>query len=672
MKSTAALFLCLCMLSVFSQKHGPALIDSLLEEVKVAKADSDKVRLYIKISDIYIDVDIEKAFLFADSAAAVSQKNSWQEGISLSKLNYGNVYNFSGAYTKAIENAAKAYDFFKEKDDKKNTGSALYIIGVANERLGNYSVAAEKYFGALRIFEAIPGAHRLTGNSLSAIAVIYFLQRDYEKSLTYSFKALAKQEVANNTPGIANEYVAIADTYDELGDSANALKYNLKALEMQQKVGSKFGEALIYFQLGKLYKNDYKKALDYHFKAEALFSQLSDNSNFSTFNRGEMGRVLFKMAAQSSDEIRIPATLKIPKDKNALLQLAETYLIKAIQVSRQTGDKDNESSFLADLAELEAYGGDYKNAYLNFRAFHQMQDSIYSQKSKNKIAALESQKELDLKNKTIENKELELSNQQKKMWLLTIGLGFLLITGSLVFYQSRLRKKTNTHLQELNAKLNEANKVKAKFFAILSHDLRSPVANLVNFIRLQKREPQLLSVQQAEEREETIVGSAENVLQTMESMLLWSKEQMENFQPQLTTVSVDELFSYLQKAFKNTGDISISYQDNFQLAVITDENYLQTIMYNLTANSIKALKNTTNPCIQWKAYSHEGATVLCISDNGPGISEELIKVIRSETNAVNAKTGFGLHLIRDLARAINCSIRVESVNGKGTTFYLNC
>jgi signal transduction histidine kinase len=37
----------------------------------------------------------------------------------------------------------------------------------------------------------------------------------------------------------------------------------------------------------------------------------------------------------------------------------------------------------------------------------------------------------------------------------------------------------------------------------------------------------------------------------------------------------------------------------------------------------------------------------------------------------NEKSGFGLHLIRDLAKAIQYKIAVESVPGRGTTFILS-
>jgi signal transduction histidine kinase len=157
-------------------------------------------------------------------------------------------------------------------------------------------------------------------------------------------------------------------------------------------------------------------------------------------------------------------------------------------------------------------------------------------------------------------------------------------------------------LLQLNNELDEANKVKAKFFGILSHDLRSPVANLINFLQLQKRKPGILSEQQIAERENEIGDAAASLLDTMEAMLLWSKGQMEHFKPSISTVRINDLFAYLQKYFTGPENISFSFSAEENLIVQTDENYLQTIMQNLTSNAVKALQQKPNTQITWKAW----------------------------------------------------------------------
>ena len=172
--------------------------------------------------------------------------------------------------------------------------------------------------------------------------------------------------------------------------------------------------------------------------------------------------------------------------------------------------------------------------------------------------------------------------------------------------------------------------------------------------------------------QKNISESAGDVLNTMEAMLLWSKEQMENFRPHITQVSVSALFGYLQKFFAQATHADIRFTEAAPgLLVSADENYLKTIMQNLTSNALRALNNTPGAIIEWNAKQEGEKILLSITDNGPGIEEEQAKVLFDEGIANNGKTGFGLHLIRDLAKAIQYNIAVQSRPGTGTTFILS-
>jgi C4-dicarboxylate-specific signal transduction histidine kinase len=156
-------------------------------------------------------------------------------------------------------------------------------------------------------------------------------------------------------------------------------------------------------------------------------------------------------------------------------------------------------------------------------------------------------------------------------------------------------------------------------------------------------------------------------LETMEAMLLWSKSQMEHFAPQKKIILVQSLFEFLQKQFSVSG---ISFQDPGQLMVSSDEDYLKTIMYNLTANAVKALANTENPQIAWKARQNGNQVELSITDNGPGVHEEQLDALYNENAVVGTRHGLGLHLIRDLAKAINCRVLHQPGFEKGSVFQI--
>lgn len=353
------------------------------------------------------------------------------------------------------------------------------------------------------------------------------------------------------------------------------------------------------------------------------------------------------------------------------MHLATTYLEEAVQKSGTKSIKTSQSEFQASLAEAYALSGNYKGAYLNYKSYEEIKDSVYSQGNKNKIAAAMSKLELDKKNTEIALNQATITNQHREELFLTVRVIFLILIGGLLYRQSLIRKRTNTTLLVLNNELDEANKVKAKFFGILSHDLRSPIANLITFLQLQKREPGLLSEEQIANREKKITDAAESLLETMEAMLLWSKGQMEHFKPSIAVVPVEGLFTYLRKNFTDTEHVAISYTAAGNLDLRTDEHYLQTIMYNLTANAIKALKQKTNGHITWKAWRQKDELFLSISDNGPGASDQQLKALYDESAPSGARTGLGLHIIRGLAKAIGCKVTYNAENSEGAEFILS-
>ena len=130
------------------------------------------------------------------------------------------------------------------------------------------------------------------------------------------------------------------------------------------------------------------------------------------------------------------------------------------------------------------------------------------------------------------------------------------------------------------------------------------------------------------------------------------------------------MFADNKKVFSGYNKIKFEYQNPDNISIFTDENYLKTIVRNLTSNAINVFSSTVNPTIIWKAWQENGISYLSITDNGPGGTEEQFRALYDDKEVIGIKSGLGLHLIRDLAKAINCEISVDSKQGIGTTFIL--
>jgi signal transduction histidine kinase len=239
-----------------------------------------------------------------------------------------------------------------------------------------------------------------------------------------------------------------------------------------------------------------------------------------------------------------------------------------------------------------------------------------------------------------------------------------LIAG-LVYNQSMQRKKANLSLSQLNSQLDEANKIKTKFFNIINHDLRGPVAGFINLLHLQQNEGDLLDETKQRKYIAKAAISAENLLETMEDLLLWSKGQMENFKPHIKPVSVESLFDFVKKSIPAQTVATVSFQQLGETVLHTDEHYIKTIMHNLTNNAIKALGTQPNGTIEWRGWQEGDVTFLAIKDNGPGATDEQLRPLYDETATIGIKNGLGLHIVRDMAKAIGCNILVNNKLERG-------
>ncbi len=670
MKKAIQLFIFLITNQVIFAQNQKQL-DSLIYTLPNIKNDTLKIRTYLKIAEKYFFIDVEKALFYNKLGLQQAKKMNWDKGIGVFNAGIGRAFSDKGNYDSCMFYYNRAFEIHKKMNDYFNMSSVLNNMGAAEQNLkSDYPKATKYYFDALQAAENLPDKY-VTAICLDNISSIYMFQKNYKKALEYGFKGLKLREKittvekTNVTTAIevGNSLTTIGNVYVEMKDFVSAKTFFEKAIFEHQKAENKEGLAKAYSNLALTFGNDFVKKIELGLKSKKLWDEVNPNNLEAINNLANIGVAYL-------DLVKNDTLFKLKSKRNEILNNAENYLQKAIKLSEKNGEIAYKANNLGNLAELQALKGDFKNAYNNFRTYQNAQDSLYSQESKNKIAGVESEREIAIRDKEIELNKLAIEVQKKQQLALFIGLGLLAIIGGLLFWQNQTRKRTNITLLHLNSELDEANKIKAKFFAILSHDLRSPVANLISFLNLQKENPELLTEEIKERNQTKITESAEGLLETMESMLLWSKGQMQHFKPQVKEIMVEDLFQYLKKFFSNSTNVEITFHNPAKLQVVTDEDYLKTIMQNLTNNAIKALKNKENAQIRWEAKQENEQIVLAIIDNGAGISEEQIKTLYSDEAAIGSKTGLGLHLIRDLAKAIACKISVKSSSSFGSEFQL--
>lgn len=557
-----------------------------------------------------------------------------------------------------IDSMRKAIPSIPAKEERQKA-LAFHELATQYMHVSNFVEAASNYARALTI------ANRMKDSLLVALiyrnmAVLAGTQSDYKRQMDYLLKALDIYEKRKDSLRTGNALKIIGDNYLNRDDYAMADQYYRRALQIHRLTRDKLGEAMVLSNMSLLFKSNYEEKIKMALQAQEILDTATTDNPIPAINAGNIGVAYLDMVRYGQG-LNLKPSIVIPASRGEKLAMSEKYLRKAIALARAKGDVENEGYFTGVLAELQEAKGDYENAYKNIRFYYDRNDSIYSQANKNQIAELHNKQEMDSKNAEIANRELEIKNQRSRMLMLGGGTLLLLVIGVLLYRQSALRKKNNETLQKLNQELAEANQVKARFFAILSHDLRSPVANLVSFLQLQQTKPGLLSAEKIKEQEARITNNAQSLLETMEGMLLWSKRQMEHFKPVIREVPVQSLFDYLKNFFATTQGVEFSFTGANGLVLNTDENYVKTILQNLTSNAVKALRNTENASIEWAAQQESGTIVLSITDNGPGLPEEQAKAFLNAAAVEDSRHGLGLYIVRDLAGAVGCDISLDKI-----------
>lgn len=435
-KMTCVYMLLLLGHKAYAQNERLTAIDSMKKELAAAKMDSNRLKTVFRIATGYTNVNTDSAMAYTLSGLAQAKKMGWEKGIAAFYNSLGNLNSDNGNFDKALYYYKASYLLNKSIGNKINAASNLLNIGSVYQRQGNGAKSLPYTFQALKIAEAIKAVD-LMANAYNNIAKVYFGQNDFEKALTYNLKALKTYQQEHNNNGIASTNNTVGNVYYSLKNFKQASAYYDKSLTQYRAVGNKTGEATVLSQIGLMYDNDKDKKLGYLLSAQKIFDEVDPLYAISITNIGNIGGTYADVFMDNY--IKKDATYQyIPKNYYLVAKKAEEYLNKAVNYSRQVGDVDNLSYFMDNLAKLQEAKGEYQSALNNYRLSRSINDSLYSQENKNKIAALEAQYTFQKKEDGYRQQQ-QISQFKIRQLLLYAALIIVLISSVLIYLLNRSR-----------------------------------------------------------------------------------------------------------------------------------------------------------------------------------------------------------------------------------------
>ncbi len=226
-----------------------------------------------------------------------------------------------------------------------------------------------------------------------------------------------------------------------------------------------------------------------------------------------------------------------------------------------------------------------------------------------------------------------------------------------------------------NRELEVSNDTKNKLLSILAHDLRDPLASVQGFLELLCEVD--LSAEEREPIEKTLLKRTKETSFLLSNLLSWTKGQMQAVSVNISQLNIHKTTAeaiYPVLSIANEKDLDVINDTDPQHHVNGDIDMLQIVLRNLITNAIKF--STPGSVIRVSSEIDGGECRINVIDSGLGISAEKQKTLFSIAGTPTYGTanergaGLGLLLCRDFIRHQHGKIGFTSIEGAGSTFFI--
>jgi signal transduction histidine kinase len=239
---------------------------------------------------------------------------------------------------------------------------------------------------------------------------------------------------------------------------------------------------------------------------------------------------------------------------------------------------------------------------------------------------------------------------------------------------------TQRELTKKNIELEELNKLKNKFLGMAAHDLRNPLGHIIHYSEFLEEEKSSFNEEQIEFLTE-IKASSWFMLNLITELLDISAIESGKVNLKYESVDLVALINrtiHLNRSIADKKEIKLHLKSNKEsIELALDRGKIEQVITNLITNAIKYSYCGSEVFVEIN-LSANGETVTSVKDNGQGIPEKELNLLfkpfqKTSIRSTNGEksTGLGLFIVKRIVEAHNGKIWVESLFGKGSTFYFS-
>ncbi|MFO7864975.1 MAG: tetratricopeptide repeat protein [Salinivirgaceae bacterium] len=622
----------------------------------------------------------------------------------------------AGNKTVALDTLLSVLPTFNSINNDTLESKILGLFSHLQKNIGNDTLGLRKFLS--RLSKKQMERYLVTVDELGRY---FYAKQNYPKALSYFKKTILFAQNTNNNKAEANALFQIGMVFKEQYNNTKSKEYLQKALSIYEDENMPDGIMKTCNELGRaaLSENNTQIAMTYFNRAIALAKETgSVKSKLIAYH--SLSELMQKRGSMQEANTYLKKALKIAeqhhKEKTPVLfldlaklserehktQQAIAYYKNSIAKAEQHANQQILIEALERLGAVYQKQGKYQlSASCYSRANHKtqvLQEKLSSEETARyeaRYSLMQKEQEIELLDRDRKLRDAKLHNEQLRsaiylyslilLALLVIVLSYHIVThikkNRLLSYQNAKINEQNEELNQINQQLSQSeNKLmhalatKNKLFAIIGHDLKSPLLDIKNLLFVLKVNPQQLSPEQIKKHSMKIENQLSNLLELLNNLLNWGMAERNTigYNPEMVDIIsvVEKTISIFegQLQMKKIGIEKIIPQT---LKWHTDYNMIEFVLRNLISNAIKF--SYREGTITLAIAEDFNSLIISVEDVGIGMNEKQKDNLFIQTTGKirrgtdNEKgTGLGMALTYDFVRQMNGTIRVESKPEKGT------
>jgi len=241
------------------------------------------------------------------------------------------------------------------------------------------------------------------------------------------------------------------------------------------------------------------------------------------------------------------------------------------------------------------------------------------------------------------------------------------------------RKKAEQEARDQQILAEAAKELMAKkdeFMSIASHELKTPITivktSLQLLHRITDKNESLQHVNPFIEKSEKQINKLTGIVNDLLDVTRIQGGKLELIKSHFALTELVK--ECVENCLMDNNSYSIQVSGDPELMVYADRNRIEQVLSNILTNAMKYSPENKMITLAFGKYK-DGLTKISITDNGIGIPEEKIgnvfdRFFRVEnTSQYFSGVGLGLYISSEIVKRHNGEIGVNSVYGKGSTFW---